>query len=206
MTWSFDASELGKLPVHTVRVIIRPHSSRDWGLGPRTLATVLREQGSRDYVFVFYADLERALVRRPCVHSRSEGVEPLEERGSMQSPGSSPTRSSITFFPDDPTTRRAWSRSTSTEASSRARASMSAVKRGTHSSSAFDMIVSRARRDLCERRPAPVRLQLPASLNMTGRSCSSTLPPGAPVTFRPARRCRRPRVAVPRAPPPWLTR
>ena len=65
MTWSFDASELGNLPPHTVHVIIRPHSSREWGLGAGALATVLREPDSRSSVFVFYPDLERALVRRP---------------------------------------------------------------------------------------------------------------------------------------------
>jgi hypothetical protein len=65
MTWSFDASELGKLPLHTVHVIVRPHSSLEWGLGAKTLATVLKEPGSRGSVFVFYPDLERALVRKP---------------------------------------------------------------------------------------------------------------------------------------------
>ena len=64
-TWSFDASELGNLSTHTVHVIIRPHSSKDWGMGSDVLATVLREPDSRSSVFVFYPDVERTLVRPP---------------------------------------------------------------------------------------------------------------------------------------------
>ncbi|HSF15101.1 MAG TPA: hypothetical protein VLK65_06080 [Vicinamibacteria bacterium] len=79
VSWSFDASELPSLPPRTVHVIVRPHSARDWGLSSGVLATVLREPDSRSSVFVFYPDLERALIRRPMRPQSLRGGRPPGE-------------------------------------------------------------------------------------------------------------------------------